>query len=75
MNTERVAAIEALINRVESLQVDLGVVNEEVWNTEPLLPECERAIDAASNGLNQLVEYLEDQKKAAAAEEEVHGTE
>jgi hypothetical protein len=68
-NSDRVAAIEALINRVESLQVDLGEINEDVWNTEPLLPECEGAIDAAISGLDRLANYLEDQKKAAIAEE------
>lgn len=70
---ERAAAIEKLINAGEEIQVLIADLSGQVWDHRPMLDECERPIEAASNGVDRLVDYLEDQKKAALAEEASHG--
>lgn len=59
------AKIEELINEIESVQSDLTVALNKVWEFKPPLSECEAPIGWASSGVERLLEYLEDQKKAA----------
>jgi len=65
-----VAAIEALINEVEQAQVLLADAVEKIWDHRPMFAECEGPIDNATRGLDDLVDFLEDQKKSAAISEE-----
>lgn len=68
--SERVAAIEKLISEGEDIQVLIADLASKIWDHTPFFPECERPIDNATNGVDNLVEFLEDQKKAAIAEGE-----
>jgi len=67
--SERVAAIEKLISEGEDIQVLIADLTSKIWDHTPFFPECERLIDNATNGVDNLVDYLEDQKKAVIDEE------
>jgi hypothetical protein len=64
-NSDRVAAIEALISECEDIQTALADVGEKIWDHRPMLAECEGPIGDATVG----IDYLEGQKKEAIEEE------
>lgn len=68
-NSDRVAAIEALISECEDIQIALADVGEKIWDHRPMLAECEGPIGSATVEIDNLVDYLEDQKKEAIEEE------
>jgi hypothetical protein len=63
-----VESIEDLINAAESIQSDLMALTDRIWEHVPELSLCEKPCDDAHGGMNSLVDYLEDQKKAFVEE-------
>lgn len=63
-----------LIAAVESLRDDYQLLQDEIWEHEPMLPGCEYRLGDPISSLEQLIDYLteEQSKRESEAGDESH---
>ena len=61
------ADLADLQDRAEELDHELDQLVNDIWEHDPLLPECEKPCGDASVAVSNLVQYLAEHKEARSA--------